>query len=104
MDKATEEANDALNNNEVPVGCVIVYNLHNIIIGKGRNQVSESKNATRHAELVAIDQARAWWVNQRGGGGGGSDGDGLNDSWLFFRECDIYVTVEPCIMCACVLR
>ncbi|XP_056337009.1 tRNA-specific adenosine deaminase 2 isoform X2 [Danio aesculapii] len=68
----------------------MVYN--NEIIGKGRNEVNETKNATRHAEMVALDQVLAW---------------------CHFREKDwkevceqtvLYVTVEPCIMCAAALR
>lgn len=58
------------------------------VIGKGRNEVTETKNATRHAELVAIDQVLAH----------------SGQEWQTFRQCDLYVTVEPCIMCAAALR
>ncbi|XP_056337008.1 tRNA-specific adenosine deaminase 2 isoform X1 [Danio aesculapii] len=90
MAKAFDMAVEALENGEVPVGCLMVYN--NEIIGKGRNEVNETKNATRHAEMVALDQVLAW---------------------CHFREKDwkevceqtvLYVTVEPCIMCAAALR
>lgn len=64
----------------------------NQVIGTGRNEVNETKNATRHAELVAIDQVKLWCGNQ----------------CLCFedvlRQCCLYVTVEPCIMCAAALR
>ena len=64
----------------------------NQIIGTGRNEVNETKNATRHAELVAIDQVKLWCEKQ----------------CLCFeevlRDCCLYVTVEPCIMCSAALR
>uniref|UniRef100_A0A671NMM7 tRNA-specific adenosine deaminase 2 n=1 Tax=Sinocyclocheilus anshuiensis TaxID=1608454 RepID=A0A671NMM7_9TELE len=93
MSKAFDMALEALENGEVPVGCLKVYN--NEIIGKGRNEVNETKHlnqATRHAEMVALDQVL---------------------DWCRFREKDpievceqtvLYVTVEPCIMCAAALR
>uniref|UniRef100_A0A9J8BWC9 Adenosine deaminase tRNA specific 2 n=1 Tax=Cyprinus carpio carpio TaxID=630221 RepID=A0A9J8BWC9_CYPCA len=68
---------EALENGEVPVGCLMVYN--NEIIGKGRNEVNETKNATRHAEMVALDQVL---------------------DWCRFREKD---PMEPCIMRAAAL-
>ncbi|KAH1173430.1 hypothetical protein KIL84_017269 [Mauremys mutica] len=58
MDRALRMAKEALENGEVPVGCLMVYN--NEILGKGRNEVNETKNATRHAEMVAIDQVLDW--------------------------------------------
>ncbi|KAI2652144.1 tRNA-specific adenosine deaminase 2 [Labeo rohita] len=58
MSKAFDMALEALENGEVPVGCLMVYN--NEIIGKGRNEVNETKNATRHAEMVALDQVLNW--------------------------------------------
>lgn len=64
----------------------------NQIIGTGRNEVNETKNATRHAELVAFDQVKLWCERQ----------------CLCFEEvlrgCCLYVTVEPCIMCSAALR
>lgn len=62
------------------------------IIGHGKNQVNETKNATRHAELVAIDQVRNWCHIRD------------LDSEEVLRNCTLYVTVEPCIMCAAALR
>ncbi|KAB0379606.1 hypothetical protein FD755_007390, partial [Muntiacus reevesi] len=83
-------AKDALDNTEVPVGCLMVYN--NEVVGKGRNEVNQTKNATRHAEMVAIDQALDWCRRR-----GKSPSD-------VFEHTVLYVTVEPCIMCAAALR
>ncbi|XP_016079431.1 PREDICTED: tRNA-specific adenosine deaminase 2 [Miniopterus natalensis] len=90
MEEAMQMAKEALENVEVPVGCLLVYN--NEVVGKGRNEVNQTKNATRHAEMVAIDQALAWCRR-----GGWSPGAVLGRAVLF-------VTVEPCIMCAAALR
>ncbi len=80
----------ALKNQEVPVGCVIEH--EGAIIARGCNEVNISKNATRHAEMVAIDQVLVYSEN--------------SDKPL--KElCDtskVYVTVEPCIMCTFALR
>ncbi|XP_075718774.1 tRNA-specific adenosine deaminase 2 [Rhinoderma darwinii] len=90
MDKAFQMAQDALDNGEVPVGCLMVHNKH--IVGQGRNEVNETKNATRHAELVAIDQVLNW-CKKNG-----------KSSMEVFENTILYVTVEPCIMCAGALR
>ncbi|KAK7907297.1 hypothetical protein WMY93_015909 [Mugilogobius chulae] len=90
MDKAFEMAKDALENGEVPVGCLLVYN--NEVIGKGRNEVNETKNATRHAEMVALDELRDWCELK-----------GLEVKTVCEKTV-LYVTVEPCIMCAAALR
>ncbi|KAG7508346.1 tRNA-specific adenosine deaminase 2 [Solea senegalensis] len=58
MSNAFDTAKDALENGEVPVGCLMVYDDH--VIARGRNEVNESKNATRHAEMVALDQLLDW--------------------------------------------
>ena len=90
MHKAFQLAEDALNMGEVPVGCIFVY--EDEIIATGRNEVNETKNATRHAELVAVDRVlrlcseRSW------------------DCTRVFQNSVLYVTVEPCIMCAAALR
>ncbi|KAL7987707.1 hypothetical protein Chor_006626 [Crotalus horridus] len=83
-------AKDALKNGEVPVGCLMVYN--NEIVGKGRNEVNETKNATRHAEMVAIDQVLDWCQQHK------------KKPEEVFTHTVLYVTVEPCIMCAAALR
>lgn len=90
MDKAFQMAQDALDNGEVPVGCLMVHD--KLIVGQGRNEVNETKNATRHAEMVAIDQVLDWCKkNDR-------------SSMEVFENTTLYVTVEPCIMCAGALR
>ncbi|XDA79112.1 hypothetical protein R6Z07F_009168 [Ovis aries] len=90
MEQAMQMAKDALDNTEVPVGCLMVYN--NEVVGKGRNEVNQTKNATRHAEMVAIDQALDWCRRR-----------GRSPSEVF-EHTVLYVTVEPCIMCAAALR
>jgi tRNA(adenine34) deaminase len=79
MYSALKEAEDALIANEVPVGAVVVYN--NAIIGKGHNQVEKLKDATAHAEMIALTAAANHLGNWR------------------LNECDLFVTLEPCIMC-----
>ncbi|CAG7730462.1 unnamed protein product [Allacma fusca] len=90
MDVAFSLAEEALKCGEVPVGCVVVYEKE--IIGGGRNYVNETKNATRHAELLAIDAVRRW-----------CDLKDLNCLEIF-SKIHLYVTVEPCIMCASALE
>jgi tRNA(adenine34) deaminase len=79
MFAALQEAEYALQEEEVPVGAVVV--LKNRIIGRGYNQVEKLRDATAHAEMIAITAAS----NNTG-------------NWRL-SECDIYVTLEPCIMC-----
>ncbi|XP_031757666.1 tRNA-specific adenosine deaminase 2 isoform X2 [Xenopus tropicalis] len=64
----------------------------NQVVGKGRNEVNETKNATRHAEMVAIDQVLDWCEKNS------------KKSRDVFENIVLYVTVEPCIMCAGALR
>lgn len=79
MFAALKEAELAFEEDEVPIGAVIVHN--NKIIGKGYNQVEKLKDPTAHAEILAITAA-ANYLKEK-----------------FLTECDIYVTVEPCLMC-----
>lgn len=79
MYAALQEADQALQEDEVPVGAVVVHK--GKIIGKGRNQVELLKDPTAHAEIIALSAA----------------GNYLKD-WRL-NECDIYVTLEPCVMC-----
>ncbi len=79
MKLAIEEANKALNIDEMPVGAVIVYN--DKIIGRGYNKKESTGNALMHAEIIAIDEACK------------NIGD-----WRL-NECEMYVTLEPCLMC-----
>ncbi|PIK35542.1 putative tRNA-specific adenosine deaminase 2 [Apostichopus japonicus] len=83
-------ATTALQQGEVPVGCLLVHKGE--IIGRGKNGVNCSKNATRHAEMLAIEEALDWCKN-----------DNL-DKDAVFSETDLYVNVEPCVMCAGALR
>ena len=80
MNKAILEAKKAATMGEVPVGAVIVRN--GKIIARGRNKREMSKNAISHAEIICIDKA----CKKLGG-------------WRLF-ECEMYVTLEPCPMCA----
>ena len=80
MNLALIEARKAFRNKEIPIGAIIV--IDNKIIGKGYNQVELLKDATAHAEIIAITSAS----------------NTLSD-WRL-NECDIYVTLEPCAMCA----
>ncbi|KAL2940992.1 tRNA-specific adenosine deaminase TAD2 [Bienertia sinuspersici] len=76
----------------VPVGCVIVEKSK--VIASGSNRTNETRNATRHAEMEAIDDLLQQWQT-----------DGLTQSEVALRisECILYVTCEPCIMCASAL-
>ncbi len=80
MQNAIELAKEAANEGEVPVGAVIVHK--GKIVGQGRNRREKTKNALAHAELEAINEA----CKNLGG-------------WRL-PECCIYVTLEPCPMCA----
>jgi len=80
MEEALNLAREAAAEGEVPVGCVIVRG--DDIVGRGRNRRERGKNALSHAELEAIDQA----CRNLGG-------------WRLW-ECTLYVTLEPCPMCA----
>ncbi|MEN9345100.1 MAG: hypothetical protein RLZZ60_569 [Bacteroidota bacterium] len=80
MHKALEQAQRAFDEDEVPIGAVVVCN--NKIIGKGYNQTEKLKDITAHAEMLAITAASAH----------------LNSKYL--DECTLYVTIEPCVMCA----
>lgn len=80
MREALQLAEEAGAEGEVPVGCVIT--LGDRIVGRGRNRREAGKNALYHAELEAIDQA----CKTLGG-------------WRLW-ECTLYVTLEPCPMCA----
>jgi len=80
MDAALELAKEAAADGEVPVGCVIVRNGQ--IVGRGRNRRETGKTALGHAEIEAIGQA----CQNLGG-------------WRLW-DCTLYVTLEPCPMCA----
>jgi tRNA(adenine34) deaminase len=80
MKAALREARAALEDDEVPVGAVIVHN--DRVIGRAHNQRERLKDPTAHAEMIALTQAAA----------------ALED-WRL-EDATMYVTLEPCIMCA----
>jgi len=80
MREAIKEAKHALEEEEVPVGAVIIY--ENRIIGRGHNQVERLQDPTAHAEMIALTAAT----------------NTLGKKWL--TDATMYVTVEPCAMCA----
>jgi tRNA(adenine34) deaminase len=80
MRAALREAGASADADEVPVGCVVVHD--GLVIGRGRNQVEILQDATAHAEILAI----------------GAASNALK-SWRL-SECTMYVTLEPCAMCA----
>lgn len=92
-----EEAFEAL---EVPVGSVFVRNGN--IVAKGRNRTNELMNATRHAELEAIDEILAKCPPTSPNFA--LDPHGCPEGDNPFKDTTLYVTVEPCIMCGSALR
>ena len=80
MTEALKEAKKALDINEVPIGAVIVQNEK--IIGRGFNMRNSGKNPLLHAEIIAINEAAKFIGDWR------------------IEGCALYVTVEPCPMCA----
>ena len=80
MDMALELAREAARDGEVPVGCVIVC--RDQVVGRGRNRREKGRSALAHAEIEAIEEA----CRTLGG-------------WRLW-ECTLYVTLEPCPMCA----
>jgi tRNA(adenine34) deaminase len=80
MKEALKEAQLALDDGEVPVGAVVVCK--NRIIGRSYNQTERLTDATAHAEMLAVTAAANY----------------LGSKYL--SECALYVTLEPCVMCA----
>ena len=80
MKEALKEAEKAMMRDEIPVGAVIVYN--NQVIGRAHNLTETLNDVTAHAEMQAFTAA----ANTLGG--------------KYLSECTLYVTLEPCIMCA----
>ncbi|VDK29898.1 unnamed protein product, partial [Anisakis simplex] len=89
LDEAFLMAQKAIDNNEVPVGCVLVHS--NQVIARGHNDVNRTKNPTKHAEMCALEELKCW-CKENG-----------KDLYEVIKETTIYVTLEPCIMCACAL-
>jgi tRNA(Arg) A34 adenosine deaminase TadA len=84
MRQALGEAWRAYERQEVPVGCVVVRD--GAVVARGSNRTNELRNATRHAEFEAVDAVLA-----------ASGGDVAAAG---FDRCELFVTCEPCIMCA----
>ncbi len=80
MREALKEARKAAAADEVPVGAVIVYGRQ--VIARAHDQVELLKDPTAHAEMIAITQASNF----------------IGSKWL--QDCVLYVTIEPCSMCA----
>src|SRR5580698_9037906 len=80
MDLALEEARAAGNRGEVPIGCVIVRG--DEILARAGNRTLADRDPTAHAEILAIRAAAAALGSER------------------LADCDLYVTLEPCAMCA----
>lgn len=79
MGKALQLAQQAFDEDEVPIGAVVVHNQR--IIAKGYNQTEKLTDVTAHAEMLAITGAAQFLGSK------------------FLDECTLYVTVEPCTMC-----
>lgn len=84
MRMAIDEAKKALARDEVPIGSVVVFN--NMVIARAHNLTETLKDPTAHAEMQAITAAANWI--------GGK----------YLKDCTIYVTIEPCPMCAAALN
>ena len=84
MLEALKQAKKALKKQEVPIGAVIVKD--NKIITKGYNQIESKKDSTKHAEIIVIQKSSKILKNWR------------------LNNCDIYVTLEPCTMCAAAIE
>jgi tRNA(adenine34) deaminase len=80
MEYALREADRAADHKEVPIGAVIVQ--EGKIVGRGYNQIENLQDPTAHAEIIAITAAAATLSNRR------------------LENCTMYVTLEPCSMCA----
>jgi len=80
MKEAYKEALYAFEKNEIPVGAVVVCK--NKIIARAHNETETLNDVTAHAEMIAITSASNYLGNK------------------YLSDCDIYVTLEPCVMCA----
>ncbi len=80
MDLALEQAENAEKAGEVPIGCVIVRD--NVVIASAGNRTLTDRDPTAHAEVLALRQAARCVGSER------------------LTDCDLYVTLEPCTMCA----
>jgi len=84
MNMAFKEAQKAFDAKEVPVGAIVVSKNH--VIAKAHNQTEMLTDSTAHAEILAVTGAMSYLGNK------------------YLHECTLYVTLEPCIMCAGALK
>ena len=84
MNEALKQANEALHANEIPVGAIIVN--QNRIIARAHNMTQQLNDVTAHAEMIAITSASNY----------------LGAKYL--KGCTLFVTLEPCLMCAAALK
>lgn len=84
MTRALDLAMQAFEEDEVPIGAVVVF--ENKIIGRGYNQTERLNDVTAHAEMLAVTAAS----------------NAINGKYL--EDCTLYVTIEPCLMCAGALQ
>jgi len=80
MRQALAEASKALAAGEIPIGAVVVFEQQ--IIGRGYNQTEQLRDVTAHAEMLALTAAANHLGNK------------------YLADCTLYVTIEPCVMCA----
>ncbi|MBT8218756.1 MAG: nucleoside deaminase [Bacteroidia bacterium] len=84
MTKALDEAKKAFELGEVPVGAIVVCNEY--IVAKAHNSTEQLHDVTAHAEIIAITAAANYLQSK------------------YLKQCTLYVTLEPCIMCAGALK
>ncbi len=80
MKEALKQASISYDRNEIPIGSVVVYK--NRIIAKAYNQIEQLNDSTAHAEMIALTSAFNFTGSK------------------YLTECTVYVTLEPCVMCA----
>lgn len=90
MERALDLASEALEAKEVPVGCV--FTINGEVVAESRNTVNITHNPTRHAEMNCIDALLTYCEKNE-----------INYK-SYFKNVIVYVTVEPCIMCAAALN
>ena len=92
FEECMKEARLALEEKEVAIGCVFYNSDSKAIVARGRNSTNKTKNATRHAELNCVDEVLRYCIETK---------QNPTDVW---PQIDVFVTCEPCIMCARLLR
>jgi tRNA-specific adenosine deaminase 2 len=87
MQEAFDAAGDALREGEVAVGCALVHSASGVVVAKGFNHTNRDHHALSHAEFVAVEALR----------------ETVPGGLQSLSEYELYVTVEPCMMCAAML-